>query len=167
MKLSSFWSTWARKAKKTPHFTLCPGYQNTQGSSSRGSCTLGTKPHLQSRTVGYSDHFIQSQDIITAGLAKEQHNKNTNRAMMSSKLLQLLILCRYPVTHSTEFDLQTHTSLANTHNSTPSSGYTAGLGMPRELRPTHSSLAGHSYERKGQSLLNHILKGTLSSGSSK
>lgn len=109
MKLSSFWSTWARKAKKTPHFTLCPGYQNTQGSSSRGSCTLGTKPHLQSRTVGYSDHFIQSQDIITAGLDKEQHNINTNRAMMSSKLLQLLILCRVSC------DTQHRIWLANTH----------------------------------------------------
>lgn len=79
------------KVVKTPHFTLCPGYQDTQGRSSRGSCTPGTKPHLQSGTLGYSDHFVQLQDIISAGLDKEQHNINTSRAIKSSNLSQLLI----------------------------------------------------------------------------
>lgn len=145
------------KQVKTPHFTLCPGYQDTQGRSSRGSCTPETKPRLQSGTLGYSDHFIQSQDITTAGLDKEQHNINTTRAIKSSNLLQLLILCRVSC------DTQHRVWLANTHyNSILSSGCMAGLGMPSELRPTRSSLAGHSYEKeRSKSLEPHFARNLI------
>lgn len=98
-----------KKNKRKRHTSLCP--QDTQRRNSRGSCTPGTKPHLQSRALGYSDHFIQLQDIITAGLDEEQHNIKTTRVIKSSNVLQLMILCRV--------SCETQQSLARSHTHTP------------------------------------------------